>query len=401
MATKRSAKTTDKLAWRFEAPAKTVHYRDTDAKYVGDEPVYPELETQRTWSPSEYQSKLMRSLNWYAHTQDKKKSAEWLAAFLERNPRRAKLASAVRKGDVWPGSTIGFALRAGRVGLELRFGTLRTIIKHIKQAELDQEKGSGLVPQEEVKEEKKATFNIQERLAEKTAECGGELEGRFDDFITTQEFKGEPKTIELLTQFNVQPAHVKTIVALAERRIRDYEEVVAGKDSQLVEAYKHYGKRQLTAVIKWWQQVLADCNSYGIIKKANKTPRKKKAISPEKMVSKLKFMKEFAELKLKSIEATQILTAQELWVYNTKNRKLGIYIADQYAGALGVKNSTITGFDAANSVQKTLRKPKDQLKEFSANGKPAAKKWFKGVKSVETKLNGRIGVDIILLKAYK
>lgn len=401
MAVKKTVKPAGKLAWRFEPVAKTINYRDAEAKYVGDEPVYPELENQRSWSPGEYQSKLMRSLNWYAHTQDKKKSAEWLAAFLERNPRRAKLAAAVRRGDVWPGSTIGFALRAGRVGLELRFNTLRTIFKHIKEAERAKDTISGLAPQVEVKEEKKQTFNIQERLAEKTAECAGELEGRFDDFITTQEFKGEPKSIELLTQFNVQPAHVKTIVALAEHRIREYEEVAAGKDPQLAEAYKHYGKRQLTAVIKWWTQVIADCNSYGVIKKANKTPRKKKAVSPEKMVSKLKFMKEFAELKLKSIEATQILTAQELWVYNTKTRKLGIYIADQYAGALGVKNSAITGFDAAASVQKTMRKPKDQLKEFSANGKPAAKKWFKGVRSVETKLNGRVSADIILLKAYK
>jgi hypothetical protein len=401
MATKKTVKVPGKLAWRFEPPAKVVHYRDTDAKYVGDEPQYPDLELQRSWTPAEYQSKLMRTLNWYAHTQDKKKSAEWLAVFLERNPRRAKLAAAVRRGDVWPGSTIGFALRAGRVGLELRFNTLRTILRHIKEAENAVNQDSGLAPQSEVKEEKKQTFNIQERLAEKTAECAGEIEGRFDDFITSHEFKGEPKTIELLSQFNVQPAHIKTIIALAERRIREYEEVVSSKDSQVLEAYKHYGKRQLTAVVKWWQQVLADCNSYGIIKKASKAPRKKKAISPEKMVSKLKFMKEFAELKLKSIEATQILTAQELWVYNTKTRKLGIYVADQYAGALGVKNSAIVGFDSAASMQKTLRKPKDQLKEFSATGKPAAKKWFKTVKSVETKLNGRINSETILLKVYK
>lgn len=401
MATKKTVKAHGKLAWRYEAPAKVVNYRDTDYKHVGDEPQYPELEKQRTWSPAEYQSKLMRSLNWYAHTQDKKKSAEWLAAFLERNPRRAKLASAVRRGDVWPGSTIGFVLRAGRVGLELRFSTLRTVIKHIKEAELAKDKSSGLAPPEEVKEEKKATFNIQERLAEKTAECIGEIEGRFDEFFTANEFKGEPKTIELLTQYNVQPAHVKTVIAIAEHRIREYEEVLAGKDSQLMEAYSHFGKRQINAIIKWWQQVIADCNSYGIIKKANKAPRKKKAVSPEKMVSKLKFMKDFAELGLKSIDATAILTAQELWVYNTKNRKLGIYVADQYAGALGVKNSAIVGFDAAASLQKTLRKPKEQLKEFSSNGKPAAKKWFKGVKSVETKLNGRINSEIILLKSYK
>lgn len=400
MATKKSTKTTsDKLAWRFEPLAKVVHYRESDAKYVGDEHQYPELEEQRKWTASEYQSRLMRTLNWYAHTQDKKKSAEWLAAFLERNPKRAKLASAIRRGDVWPGATVGFALRAGRVGLELRFGTLRSLVKYIKEAQKNKDLSS-LAPQPEVKEEKK-TFNIQERLAEKTAECAGEIEGRFDDFITTQEFKGEPKSIELLTQFNIQPAHVKTIITLAEKRIKEYEEIVTTKDSQLLEAYKHYGKRQLTAVIKWWTQVIADCNSYGVIKKAAKAPRKKKAVSPEKVVSKLKFMKEFTELKLKSIEPTQILSATELWVYNTKNRKLGIYIVDQYAGALGVKNSTIVGFDAAASVQKTMRKPKDQLKDWASNGKPAAKKWFKGVRATETKLNGRINADMILLKAYK
>ena len=74
---------------------------------------------------------------------------------------------------------------------------------------------------------------------------------------------------------------------------------------------------------------------------------------------------------------------------------------DQYAGSLSVKNSSIVGFDAAASVQKTLRKPTEQLKELASNGKPAAKKWFKGVRTTETKLNGRIGTDIILLKTYK
>jgi hypothetical protein len=48
-----------------------------------------------------------------------------------------------------------------------------------------------------------------------------------------------------------------------------------------------------------------------------------------------------------------------------------------------------------------MRKPKDQLKEFAKNGKPAAKKWFKGIRTTEIKLNGRISADTILLKTYK
>jgi hypothetical protein len=396
MATRKPQVSSDKLAWRFEPPAKTVVYREVDVKYVGDEPVYPSLEEQQAWTDSEYRTQVMRSLNWYAHTQDKKKSAEWLNQFLARNPRRQKIADAVKRGDIWPGPTVGFALRAGRVGLALRFGTLRTLVKQLKQADKGIDTSNQVV---EVVVDDKPKFNIQERMAEKTAEFLGELEGRFDDYLT--EFKGEPKLVELMTQMNVPAVQVKTVTEFISKKIAEFEEVNSSKDSQVLEAYKHLGKRQITAMIKWWTQALSDANSYNVVKKASKAPRKKKAVLPEKVVAKLKYAKEFKELALKSADPTTILTAQELWVYNTKTRKLGIYIADQYAGVLTVKNSSIMGFDAAASVQKTLRKPKDQIKEFTANGKPAAKKWFKGIKSTEIKLNGRISTDVILLKVYK
>ena len=396
MATRKPQVSSDKLAWRFEPPAKTVVYREVDVKYVGDEPVYPSLEEQQAWTDSEYRTQVMRSLNWYAHTQDKKKSAEWLNQFLARNPRRQKIADAVKRGDIWPGPTVGFALRAGRVGLALRFSTLRTLVKQLKQADKGIDTSNQVV---EVVVDDKPKFNIQERMAEKTAEFLGELEGRFDDYMT--EFKGEPKLVELMTQMNVPAVQVKTVTEFINKKIAEFEEVNSSKDSQVLEAYKHLGKRQITAMIKWWTQALSDANSYNVVKKASKAPRKKKAVLPEKVVAKLKYAKEFKELALKSADPTTILTAQELWVYNTKTRKLGIYIADQYAGVLTVKNSSIMGFDAAASVQKTLRKPKEQIKEFTANGKPAAKKWFKGIKSTEIKLNGRISTDVILLKVYK
>ena len=49
MATEKAVKHSDKLAWRFEAPAKIVPYRESDSKYVGDEPQYPDVEKQRAW----------------------------------------------------------------------------------------------------------------------------------------------------------------------------------------------------------------------------------------------------------------------------------------------------------------------------------------------------------------
>jgi hypothetical protein len=65
---------------------------------------------------------------------------------------------------------------------------------------------------------------------------------------------------------------------------------------------------------------------------------------------------------------------------------------------LGVKGTSITGFDEIKSVQKTLRKPEEQLKEFKAAGKVQLRKFLEDIKAVDIKLNGRINEDTILLK---
>jgi hypothetical protein len=372
------------------ASIKPLNPRSPDTKYVGSEPTWKIQPTENRFSS------LTRAFNWYGYFYGKKDAKEFVAMYLDMH-ERTKDAKKIRSiPDSQIRMTTGWLCRMSLMGLQLD--------EH-EQIKLDNLIAELLAIKEEkvevAVEETTARPNIQDRLNEKMSECLGEVEGRFDEFVTAQQFKGEPKLIELFTQFNVQPAQLKTAQQLIEKKVAEFSEVADTKDSQVLEAYKHLGKRQLTAIVKWWQQALADVNSYNIVKKASRAPRKKKAVSPEKVVSKLKFLKEFDELKLKSVEPTAILTASELWVYNTKTRKLGIYIVDQYAGALGVKGTKIIGFDAAASVQKTLRKPKEQLKEWASNGKPAAKKWFKGVRSTEIKLNGTINADMILLKAYK
>ena len=370
---------------------KPLNPKSADTKYMGSEPNWKVQPADTRFS------EMTRAFNWYGYFYGKKDAKEFVAIYLD-SVGRTKDAKKIRAlSDSQIRTTTGWLCRMVLMGLQLT---------EQEQIKLDNYVDELLSSKEEkvedvVIEETASRPNIQDRLNEKMSECLGEVEGRFDEFIITQQFKGDPKLVELFTQFNIQPAQLKTAQQLIENKVSEFTEIVDSKDSQVLEAYKHLGKRQLNAIVKWWQQALADVNSYNIVKKASRAPRKKKAVSPEKVVSKLKFLKEFDELKLKSVDPTAILTATELWIYNTKTRKLGIYIVDQYAGALGVKGTKVTGFDAAASVQKTLRKPKEQLKEWASNGKPAAKKWFKGVRSTEIKLNGTINADMILLKAYK
>ena len=61
-------------------------------------------------------------------------------------------------------------------------------------------------------------------------------------------------------------------------------------------------------------------------------------------------------------------------------------MADSHVGCLTVKGSALIGLDAANSVQKTLRKPAEQIKALMSGGAPAARKYFKEIKATETVL---------------
>jgi hypothetical protein len=132
--------------------------------------------------------------------------------------------------------------------------------------------------------------------------------------------------------------------------------------------------------------------------KVNKKPRVKKAVPADKIVSKLKYARTNEQMKLVSINPVDIVGAQELWVYNIKSRKIGRYVAEDMGGALSVRGTSITGYNELKSVQKTLRKPLEQLNDFKSAGKIQLRKFLDDIKAVDIKLNGRISEDVILLK---
>ena len=172
----------------------------------------------------------------------------------------------------------------------------------------------------------------------------------------------------------------------------------AREDEDLAEAYRHYKAADFKRHYAFFDSVLDALDQYRSVKKTQKKARVKRAPNKEKVVSKLKYMKEEKTLKLVSINPVDIVGAQELWAYNTKTRKLYKYIADSLTGPLGVKGTSITGYDEVKSVGKTLRKPEEKLKEFAKATKVQLRKFLEEIKATETQANGRINADIVLLR---
>jgi hypothetical protein len=193
---------------------------------------------------------------------------------------------------------------------------------------------------------------------------------------------------------------INTVSKVWELRLAEFNEVLEGEDADLVEGYSHLNKNQLKQCVKFCETVINDCNSYVQLKKVERKPRAKKAVSPEKLTRKFKFLKEFDELKLKSDPVVKLVGASEAWLYDTAKRKLIHVMADSHIGTFTVKGSAIVGFDALTTVQKTLRKPAEQLKLVMSGSKPAMRKEFTALKATETKYNGRGNENLIILKAW-
>jgi hypothetical protein len=383
-----------------KATAKTVHKplksmtpKSQDAGY-GPEPQWPAQppEEQRT-------SAMTRMFNWYNYHYGKKEAKDCIVDWLSRNDRtqEAKEFNRIPEAAVHK-IGIGWVCRANLLGLALTDAEVATINATIADYIAA---GKSVKEVVEVAEVAVIRPNIQDRLREKMSEAAGELEGMYDEMIRAGgKMSADYKPISLLRSLNVAPQLIGTIKQVWERRLEELQAVAAGKDADLVEGYAHYGKLQVRNFIKFAEQVIADCGSYVQIKKSEKKPRAKKAVPPEKVVARFKYAREFVELKLKSESATKLVGASEAWLYDSAKRKLIHVVADTHLGTFTVKGSAIVGFDPAATVQKTLRKPAEQIKSITGVGKPAARKAFKDIKSTEVRFNGRGNDNLIILKTY-
>ena len=244
------------------------------------------------------------------------------------------------------------------------------------------------------------TPSIQERVREASYKMTEEIEDAIESFQKDPE-SFDPKAFKMLNLLKgkeVKAAHARIIKSLYTKDLAELEELASGsKDEQLLEAYSHRTKKQIKNLIAFYQEIMSACDMLAQEAKVNRAPRAKKSVPAEKIVAKLKYKKSDEPTKLVSINPTDIIGCTELWVYNTKSRKLGKYVAAEYQ-TLSVKGTTIIGFNETASVCKTLRKPEEKLKEFKAAGKVQLRKFLDDINATDTKMNGRINEETILLR---
>jgi hypothetical protein len=245
--------------------------------------------------------------------------------------------------------------------------------------------------------------SIQERIKEASGNIIAEIEEAVDDYINDPgKFKGLD-AVKLFRKLNVNQAHARHIRAFYEGPLAEYimlQQPAREQDEDLREGYAHLDKAAIKRGVALFQGIVGACDLITQESKATRKTRSPKPKSADKLVEKMKYCKTDEKYKVASINPVDIIGATEVWVFNTKTRKLGKYVAED-AQQFQVKGTTLQFFNANASVAKTLRKPEQQLADFNKSGKVQLRKFLDDIKGVETKMNGRFNADTVILKAVK
>lgn len=333
---------------------------------------------------------LMSTLNWYTQNKDTKDAVKYANDYFKKN-YKLNVDSVIKN---YP-TTFGFVCRILNNGGSINEKELvwfnETIVK-IKE-DLAKPKIDVVV------DDKPVQPNIQDRIREKASECIGELEGLLDEYILSK-FTSNPKPYGIMHTLNIKGVHTNRILEHWKRIRSEYDNALTTEDELIKEGYSNFSKTEIKKIIGFCDSIITDAMK--VVNESNKSrkPRQRKQKSPEQLVAKLRYMKLSDELKLESVEPKDIIGALQLWVYNTKNRKLGCYNAEDASG-LSVKGSTIIAFNESKSTQKKLRKPEVTLPEVLKGGKVYLRTALDDIKAVAATLNGRLNMDTILLRIIK
>jgi uncharacterized glyoxalase superfamily protein PhnB len=273
--------------------------------------------------------------------------------------------------------------------------------------------GKQIVAAKKVEERAKKNVHIptiQERLMEASEEKLDEIESWLDDFLRDPKKNtlSDKTPLESFRKNEINLGHTRWITKWYEGPLAEMEELLAlpkaseqtDDQKQLAEGFNHFTKAQQKELLEFYKRIFQAMEILRAEKKQVRPARKTKQKSASELVKKLKFKSSDVDMGIASVNPAEIIGATTLVVFNCKNRKLGVYYAEDGC-TFQVKGTTLQFFDETRSVQKTIRKPQEILSEWKKITKHKITAQFGYLKTTETKLNGRFNEDIVILKVFK
>jgi len=297
------------------------------------------------------------------------------------------------------------ALAFNEAGFTMPKGWCYETLLQLKIEEIKRRATKRLSEKDEIEEAKpkvkKSPAESQRTIAD---ELIGEVETQIDLFFANG-LKSKFSMFEFLKKHNVS-APIATMIRDRYLKMQaELNELVnlpikAKQNSmqkQLSEGYAEYTAADKRKLAKFVTTLVDECEASAMTKKAQRKPRKVKAKSADKIVSKIVYMKDSPEFKIASVDPTALVGSKRVYLFNTKYRVLVELVSTSETG-LTIRGTSLYDYDEKLSRATKLRKPLEFL-PMVLNRTPIqiGKEWKK-LTTKSTKFSGRISNDVIILR---
>ena len=233
--------------------------------------------------------------------------------------------------------------------------------------------------------------NVQLNIKEAANKYATAVDEAIDEYIKTKSSKFDMKEY-LMTN---------TVTGIVAKKIGEiyaplYNELTSS-DPEIQEGY-NFTRLELRRFAAFIKTVIDCCNQHGVSARVRK-PRVIKTKPAVVVTAKVNYLKEFPELKLKSIEPSKLVGAKEIWLYNTVYRKISV-IRGADDGTLLIRGTSIYNQDLEKSEVKMIRNPEEFFGGIKTIGKRALTSGFKSLTTKASLAKGRLNDQSIILAAY-
>lgn len=372
---------------------KTIRLGSIDERYIGHEPTWDD---QATLSAKELNIQIMKAYSWYNYMLTDKDKLAVLGAYLVHDKFPKTQIQAINMADHWmiPSSIAALARMITR-GFNPTTESKQRFDNAINDLLI---RGKALILKKNKIMKKKANtpvLSIQDHIRNATNNHIAEIEEQIDLF--SKAFKSDFRCYDYFTENQVKPVLTKRIALYYRPQLDELKQAALRKDADLVEGYRMYSKKQIVSMRDFVSGIVTDCETWGSNSKAARVPRKKQVKSVEKQTQRVKYQKEDTALKVVSINPNNIIAAQEVWIFGTKNGLMYRYVAKDLSG-FQIKGTTLQNFDEKKSQCKKIRKPEEVVRSIISAGHKVAGKMFDEIKTKAYVPNGKIKDTMLILR---
>ena len=366
----------------------------SESKHVGVEPIWVD-----NYEPTNYQSEFGNALNWYNYIADQKDCRAFLADWFKGDKDKLKALAKV-PDKLLPrtyANTARIAMRGFPVSDEHK-SRIWQKVEEVANARIKLEEDDDSTPEPTVK--------VVRALPIATNFIVSDVDDEIENLIIGE----EPKNMaQILMPYRMTDKHYLECIAKIEPMLAEFSELVEVRrlpkgqltpdQSDLLEAYSHLsGMKIVKDIVKLLESYINDLKKSHVSKQVAKV-RKKKPKDKTKLVKNIKFLAQDIELGITSVEPINLLNCSEVWVYDTKTRKISKFYSP-IGGGITVKGAALVGYEESMSSSRLLRKPEVQLKEFSDLKKNDLTKWYTSIKSKSGPVRARLTATTLILKVF-